>query len=255
MNRLPLRSRPSLAAEFISAIPAPLERVPPTTTIHLDLNPLQGSLVVKYGQRRQSRQLLARRRLWQGQSFSRSASTRVLPAHAFLICDSKQTLDDVKIKTGFGGMRMLHFRLVYYHVRMQVLADTEVHAVTLISLCLILSLTLVEFLDYRAVHLKPSILVDKSRGEKLVVDLNITFPRVPCYRAFPLACPSRVIQKRSAQCVMTSVLSVDIMDISGEHQNGQRDPALPQPTDAHGSHGQMSITTSQKSDSMPKASP
>jgi hypothetical protein len=44
---------------------------------------------------------------------------------------------------------------------------------------------------------KPAQLVDKSRGEKLVVNMNITFPRVPCY-----------------------LLSVDIMDISGEHQNG-----------------------------------
>ena len=46
---------------------------------------------------------------------------------------------------------------------------------------------------------KPAQLVDKSRGEKLVVNMNITFPRVPCY-----------------------LLSVDIMDISGEHQNGGR---------------------------------
>lgn len=56
-------------------------------------------------------------------------------------------------------------------------------AVTLFSFSLILLLTLVEFIDYRRVHLEPSILVDKSRGEKLVVNINITFPRVPCYRA------------------------------------------------------------------------
>jgi hypothetical protein len=41
---------------------------------------------------------------------------------------------------------------------------------------------MLEFIDYRRVHLEPSILVDRSRGEKLTVDLNITFPRVPCYR-------------------------------------------------------------------------
>lgn len=28
----------------------------------------------------------------------------------------------------------------------------------------------------------PTQVVDKSRGEKLVVNMNITFPRVPCYR-------------------------------------------------------------------------
>jgi hypothetical protein len=26
------------------------------------------------------------------------------------------------------------------------------------------------------------VLVDRTRGEKLVVNLDITFPRVPCYR-------------------------------------------------------------------------
>ncbi|KAK4046029.1 ER-derived vesicles protein erv46 [Microbotryomycetes sp. JL201] len=83
-----------------------------------------------------------------------------------------KTMDDVKIKTGFGGL------------------------LTLVSLSLILSLTLYEFIDYRRVHWEPSIVVDKSRGEKLVVNLDIDFPRVPCY-----------------------LLSVDIMDISGEHQN------------------------------------
>ncbi|GAA5895627.1 hypothetical protein JCM8208_005284 [Rhodotorula glutinis] len=83
-----------------------------------------------------------------------------------------KTMEDVKIKTGFGG------------------------ALTLVSLSLILALTLYEFVDYRRVHMEPSIVVDQSRGEKLVVNLNISFPRVPCY-----------------------LLSVDIMDISGEHQN------------------------------------
>ncbi|BGP03775.1 ER-derived vesicles protein erv46 [Rhodotorula toruloides] len=83
-----------------------------------------------------------------------------------------KTMEDVKIKTGFGG------------------------ALTLISLSLILVLTLYEYVDYRRVHMDPSIVVDRSRGEKLVVNMNISFPRVPCY-----------------------LLSVDIMDISGEHQN------------------------------------
>ncbi|GAA6003348.1 retrograde cargo receptor ERV46 [Rhodotorula paludigena] len=83
-----------------------------------------------------------------------------------------KTLEDVKIKTGFGG------------------------ALTLVSLALILSLTLYEWVDYRRVHMEPSIVVDQTRGDKLVVNLNISFPRVPCY-----------------------LLSVDIMDISGEHQN------------------------------------
>ncbi|MBW0466851.1 hypothetical protein O181_006566 [Austropuccinia psidii MF-1] len=83
-----------------------------------------------------------------------------------------KTMDDVKVKTGFGGF------------------------LTMASAVLILTLVLVEYQDYRQIHIQPSILVDKSRGEKLLVGLNITFPRVPCY-----------------------LLSVDLMDISGEHQS------------------------------------
>lgn len=83
-----------------------------------------------------------------------------------------KTLEDVKIKTGFGGL------------------------LTMASAVLIFTLVLVEYNDYRQIHVQPSILVDKSRGEKLLVHMNITFPRVPCY-----------------------LLSIDVMDISGEHQN------------------------------------
>jgi hypothetical protein len=84
--------------------------------------------------------------------------------------------------------------------------------VTLVSLSLILSLTIYEFVDYRRVHMvrpellpeegrrtlklsltartqEPSIVVDRSRGEKLVVNLNIDFPRVPCYRELRIVSP------------------------------------------------------------------
>jgi hypothetical protein len=54
--------------------------------------------------------------------------------------------------------------------------------VTFISLAIIAVSTILEFIDYRRVHLEPSIIVDRSRGEKLVVDMDIFFPRVPCYR-------------------------------------------------------------------------
>jgi hypothetical protein len=54
--------------------------------------------------------------------------------------------------------------------------------VTLISAAIILAFTSIEFFDYRRVNVDTSIVVDKSRGEKLTVNLNVTFPRVPCYR-------------------------------------------------------------------------
>ncbi|AFR97842.1 COPII-coated vesicle component Erv46 [Cryptococcus neoformans] len=82
-----------------------------------------------------------------------------------------KTMEDVKIKTRTGAL------------------------LTFISLSIILTSVMLEFIDYRRIHLEPSIIVDRSRGEKLVIDFDIEFPRVPCY-----------------------LLSLDVMDISGEHQ-------------------------------------
>lgn len=56
-----------------------------------------------------------------------------------------------------------------------------------------------------------SIVVDKSRGQALTVWLNVSFPRVPCYRAF--------LRTSTAINIYTSiVLSLDVMDVSGELQ-------------------------------------
>ncbi|KXN88259.1 Endoplasmic reticulum-Golgi intermediate compartment protein 3 [Leucoagaricus sp. SymC.cos] len=82
-----------------------------------------------------------------------------------------KTTEDVKVKTRTGAL------------------------LTLISAAIILSFVSLEFLDYRRVYTETSIVVDKSRGEKLTVNLNVTFPRVPCF-----------------------LLSLDVMDISGEVQ-------------------------------------
>ena len=56
---------------------------------------------------------------------------------------------------------------------------------TLLSAAIILAITMIEFFDYRTVNVDTSIIVDKSRGEKLTVKMNVTFPRVPCYRESP----------------------------------------------------------------------
>ena len=53
---------------------------------------------------------------------------------------------------------------------------------TLIAAAIIISFTTIEFFDYRRVNVDTSIVVDRSRGEKLTVNMNVTFPRVPCYR-------------------------------------------------------------------------
>jgi endoplasmic reticulum-Golgi intermediate compartment protein 3 len=82
-----------------------------------------------------------------------------------------KTTDDVKVKTRTGAF------------------------LTLVSAAIILSFTLMEFMDYRKIYTDTSLIVDKSRGEKLSMRMNVTFPRVPCY-----------------------LLNVDVMDVSGETQ-------------------------------------
>lgn len=52
---------------------------------------------------------------------------------------------------------------------------------TFLSLSIILTSLTIEFVDYRRVHSETSINVDRSRGEKIVIDLDVTFPSVPCY--------------------------------------------------------------------------
>ncbi|KAG8699313.1 hypothetical protein FRC09_006695 [Ceratobasidium sp. 395] len=80
-----------------------------------------------------------------------------------------KTMEDVKVKTRTGAL------------------------LTILSATIILIFTLNEFIDYRRVKIDEMIIVDRSRGERLALKLNITFPRVPCY-----------------------LLSLDITDISGE---------------------------------------
>lgn len=63
----------------------------------------------------------------------------------------------------------------------RIITDTA-PPVTFLSFSIILTSVLLEFIDYRRIHLEPSIMVDRSRGEKLAIDMDITFPRVPCYR-------------------------------------------------------------------------
>ncbi|RIB15031.1 endoplasmic reticulum vesicle transporter-domain-containing protein [Gigaspora rosea] len=83
-----------------------------------------------------------------------------------------KTLDDFRIKTYYGA------------------------ALTILSTIIIITLLWSEFNEYRVTEIKPELVVDKSRKEKLTINLNITFPKVPCY-----------------------LLSVDVMDVAGETQN------------------------------------
>jgi hypothetical protein len=84
-----------------------------------------------------------------------------------------KTVEDARIRTTSGGI------------------------VTLSSLFIILWLIWGEWADYRRIVVKPELIVDKGRGEKMEIHLNITFPTVPC-----------------------ELLTLDVMDVSGEVQAG-----------------------------------
>ena len=62
--------------------------------------------------------------------------------------------DDVRIRTNVGAL------------------------LTLTSALMILVLIVSEFLDYRRVQTSPRLEVDLSRGERLAVQFNVTFPRI-----------------------------------------------------------------------------
>jgi hypothetical protein len=69
--------------------------------------------------------------------------------------------------------------------------------VSIVSTVLILFLLFSEFTDWLRVEMIPSLQVDKSRKERMQINLNMTFPNLPCF-----------------------LLSIDVMDVAGEHQNG-----------------------------------
>ncbi|KAI7512834.1 DUF1692-domain-containing protein [Hortaea werneckii] len=84
-----------------------------------------------------------------------------------------KTVEDARVRTTSGGI------------------------VTLTSLLLILYLVWGEWSDYRRITVHPELIVDKGRGEKMEIHMNISFPRVPC-----------------------ELLTLDVMDVSGEVQTG-----------------------------------
>lgn len=84
-----------------------------------------------------------------------------------------KTVEDARIRTASGGV------------------------VTIVSALLILYLTISEYIDYRRIEYRPELVVDKARGDKLVINFDITFPHIPC-----------------------DVLTMDILDVSGEAQTG-----------------------------------
>lgn len=84
-----------------------------------------------------------------------------------------KTVEDARVRTTSGGI------------------------VTLTSLLVILWLVWGEWADFRRILVHPELVVDKGRGEKMEIHMNISFPRIPC-----------------------ELLTLDVMDVSGEVQAG-----------------------------------
>lgn len=84
-----------------------------------------------------------------------------------------KTVEDARVRTTSGGI------------------------VTVTSLLLILWLAWGEWADYRRIVVHPELMVDKGRGEKMEIHMNVSFPRIPC-----------------------ELLTLDVMDVSGEIQTG-----------------------------------
>lgn len=84
-----------------------------------------------------------------------------------------KTVEDARVRTTSGGV------------------------ITICSLLVIFYLVWAEWADYRRIVVKPELIVDKGRGEKMEIHMNITFPRMPC-----------------------ELLTLDVMDVSGEVQAG-----------------------------------
>ncbi|KAM3420229.1 Endoplasmic reticulum-Golgi intermediate compartment protein [Cercospora zeina] len=96
------------------------------------------------------------------------------PKSRFMKLDAfTKTVEDARIRTSTGGL------------------------VTITSLILILYLVWGEWSDYRRVIVHPELIVDKGRGEKMEIHMNVSFPRVPC-----------------------ELLTLDVMDVSGDVQTG-----------------------------------
>ena len=67
---------------------------------------------------------------------------------------------------------------------------------SLISMFVIFLLTLVSFADMQHIRTVSQLTVDKSRHERLSINVNVTFPSIPCH-----------------------LLNLDVMDVAGEQQN------------------------------------
>lgn len=73
---------------------------------------------------------------------------------------------------------------------------------------------------YLSTDVQPELFVDTSRGEKLRINMDVTFPDLPCGCASrPLSSLHKPLWPQHILMLPAATdLSVDAMDVSGEHQ-------------------------------------
>lgn len=67
--------------------------------------------------------------------------------------------------------------------------------VTIASAVIILILFFGELFNYQAVHVESSLVVDSGRKEKMDIDFDIAFRKIPCYSMFS----SLIVQKKTTR--------------------------------------------------------
>ncbi|OLL23742.1 hypothetical protein NEOLI_004249 [Neolecta irregularis DAH-3] len=98
-----------------------------------------------------------------------------------------KTTEDVRIRTNTGGI------------------------LSLASSAIIVILSFSSFINYRRVIVHPEIFVDQSRSDKIDINLDVTLPKAPCAR---MVLHFHPLVKR----LTLIVLSLDVMDVSGDQQ-------------------------------------
>lgn len=94
---------------------------------------------------------------------------------------------------------------------------------TLASAFIIVVLLLGEFFDYRSIRVESSLVVDSGRKEKMAIEFDISFPKIPCYSKLRLSivCARGMVFffiSADTYILLIIVLTLDVMDVAGEHQ-------------------------------------